>query len=255
MKKILAGALLASTITAGGFAAAAVAPIVSAGAQEKATTTQSQASEARPGRLATAEHKGVTEVLQGLVADGTLTQEQADRVAAALEAARPDGDHRPGAGHGEGMRAAFDAAAGVLDMSPEDLRAELQGGKTLAEVAEAHGVTLEDITAAVTDSIKTHIADEVAKGELTQDQADKMLSNLTEHVDHLVTKAPGAHGDHQAPNVSPADGQLGDDEVQSQTQADGTPSAQSGPEAHGRDQGGRPGRGGARGPARDSQAG
>ena len=61
--------------------------------------------------------------------------------------AEEDGEHghfRGRGGYGRGL----DAAAEVLGMEPEDLIAELRGGKTLAEIAEERGVdplALEDV--------------------------------------------------------------------------------------------------------------
>ncbi|MFM8564402.1 MAG: hypothetical protein ACKOCE_11025 [Acidimicrobiia bacterium] len=89
----------------------------------------------------------VTNRLQSLVDDGTLTTSQRDAVVTALEAARPD--HGPGAGHGGrrgGLRGKmFDAAAAAIGITADELKTEIQSGKTIAELAVANGKTAQEV--------------------------------------------------------------------------------------------------------------
>ena len=85
-------------------------------------------------------------VLDGLVSSGTLTQAQADAVTKALQDARPAMDHgggRWGGPRGGRLGASLEAAAKALGIDLDALRTELQSGKTLAEVATAHGVDVQ----------------------------------------------------------------------------------------------------------------
>lgn len=85
--------------------------------------------------------------LQSLVDDGTLTSTQLDAVVAALEAAH--GDHGPGMGHGGhrgGMRAEMlTTAADAIGITADELKAEIEAGKTIADVAVENGKTAQDV--------------------------------------------------------------------------------------------------------------
>jgi hypothetical protein len=78
--------------------------------------------------------------------------------------------------------AGLDAAAGALDLTPEDLSAELRAGKTLAQVAVEKGIdpaAVQQTVAAVTkDGPRAAIQQAVADGQLTQDNADWLLLGL-----------------------------------------------------------------------------
>lgn len=73
----------------------------------------------------------------------------------------------------------YDAQAEVLGLTPEELLAELYGGKTLADVAEARGVDLgtiqETMKAAWVEAMAEAIEEAVEDGRLSQDQADWLL--------------------------------------------------------------------------------
>ena len=89
-------------------------------------------------------------------------------------------------GRGFGFRggswAMFDAQAEALGLTPEELFAELHGGKSLADVAEAQGVELETVQEALrttrTDSMKEAIEQAVEGGQLSQEKADWLLKGL-----------------------------------------------------------------------------
>ena len=90
--------------------------------------------------------------LQSLVDDGTLTSAQVDAVIAALEAARPgDGPGHGGPGHGgPGHGGRFggeilDTAATAIGITADELKTALQGGQTIAQVATANGVDVQDV--------------------------------------------------------------------------------------------------------------
>ena len=62
-----------------------------------------------------------------------------------------------------------------LDMTVDELQAELKAGKTVAELAEEKGV---DLDAARVDAMKERIEQAVEDGTLSQEQADWMLQGL-----------------------------------------------------------------------------
>ena len=69
-------------------------------------------------------------------------------------------------------------AAETLDMEQADLVAELQGGKTLAEVANAHNVAAQDIVDAFLTPRADFLAQAVADGKITQADADAMQARM-----------------------------------------------------------------------------
>jgi hypothetical protein len=123
--------------------------------------------------------------LSKLVTDGTITQAQADSITAALEANRPagmpddgmggpgmgrhhgkggpgmGGEGKGGPGMGRGRGAGLEAAATALGITADELRTELQGGKSIADVATAKGVNVETVIDALVAEAKTRITDMV----------------------------------------------------------------------------------------------
>ncbi|MBU6242218.1 MAG: hypothetical protein KJS66_10565 [Acidobacteria bacterium] len=111
----------------------------------------------------------------------------------------PRGDHGPR----DGARIASDAVAKALGLTADELRTELQSGKSLADVAKAKGVDVETVKAAITADVKAHLDEEVASGEHTQAEADEKLSELATRLDDIVNgvrpagePGKGMGGDH-----------------------------------------------------------
>jgi len=130
-------------------------------------------------------------VLDGLVKAGTITQAQADAVTKALQDARPAMDHaggRWGGPRGGRLGASLDAAAKALGIDLDALRTELQSGKTLAEVATAHGIDVQKVIDALTADAKAKLDDAVKAGRITQEQADTRLSEMSTRLKDLVNQ-------------------------------------------------------------------
>jgi hypothetical protein len=99
----------------------------------------------------------------------------------------------PGGGRGLGQ-AELEAAAKVLDMTADELSAELQAGKTLQDVADEAGVAIEDVQAAIQAAhavaMRERIAQAVEDGTITQENADWLLEGL----DKGFIGGPGGFG-------------------------------------------------------------
>ncbi len=119
----------------------------------------------------------LTAHLQALVDDGTLTASQRDAVVAALEAARPADGGRHGGRHGGLRGEMLDTAATAIGITADELKTEIEAGKTIAEVAVANGATAQDVIDAL-------VAD--ASADLTQ-----RITDLVNGVRPSAT-APGA---------------------------------------------------------------
>jgi hypothetical protein len=153
-----------------------------ASAQDDATTTV-PAEGARP------KAGPFSGVLDGLVTNGTITQEQADAIVGAGEAARAErhanrveggmgrveggmgrveggmgrpemrGPGRPGGPGRGGMP--LENAAEAIGITVEELRTGLQSGQSLAVIAEANGVSADTLIEELTNDARTRITDMV----------------------------------------------------------------------------------------------
>jgi hypothetical protein len=150
--------------------------------------------------------------LAPLVEAGTITQAQADAVIAAIEeAGPPEGGHGgPGmrgghGGHGGHGGPGLEAAAGAIGITEDELRTALQGGDTLAEVAEANGVDPQAVIDALVAELRTRLDQKVADGDLSQDQADEKLASGTERITERMTSTLPERGQGR-PEGAPGDG-------------------------------------------------
>jgi len=155
----------------------------------------------------------IQEALAPLLADGTLTQAQIDKVAAALAGARPEGgkgprgggrDGRGGRGGpmGERRGEGLTLAAETIGITVDALRTELQGGKTIAEVATANNVTPQAVIDALIAQATTQIDQHVTDGDITVERATEIKANLVERTTRFVNDVGPKHrtgGDQPAP--------------------------------------------------------
>jgi hypothetical protein len=119
--------------------------------------------------------------------EGWLTEEQAERMQERFE--QGPGGHMGGGllkaprgfmGCGETSLVAV--AAEKLEMSVEDLHAELKDGKSIAEVAEEKSVDTQEIIDSYLAQLEEDLTQAVEDGKITQNQADWMLEQATERV-------------------------------------------------------------------------
>ena len=82
-----------------------------------------------------------------------------------------------------------DVTAEVTGLSVSDVIAELQSGKTFADIAEANGKTAEDLVDAYLADRKAVLDKAVADGRLTQEAADTMLATMKTNVEQHVDSA------------------------------------------------------------------
>ena len=116
----------------------------------------------------------VADALDDLVTAGTITQAQADAVAEALEAAKPErpfGGRRHGPGGLGFGRIGLDAAAEVIGIEEDDLRAALRDGTTLAELATENGVEVQAVIDALVAEGSERIDELVEDGRLDAEEA------------------------------------------------------------------------------------
>ena len=169
-------AIAASTL--GGVAAGAAffTPVI-AGAQDDAVETEQVAPE--PGSR-------ISEALQVLVDDGTLTEAQRDAVVEALQNARPErGESRERLGE-RSPRGGAGAIAEILGLEGNEIREALRNGSSIAELAEAQGIDSADIVDAIVAQNEERLAAAVENGRIDDAQAAEMLTQATERAEDLV---------------------------------------------------------------------
>ena len=126
-----------------------------------------------------------------LVAALTVTALAGAGLAFAQEPTPPAPGYVPGYGccgwgqgwHGMGL---IDALAELTGQEPAELYAEMQEGKTLLEVAQAHGVSAEQLVETALAYRAEVLQQRIEAGYLTQEQADWMLDHMEEEMlEHL----------------------------------------------------------------------
>ena len=175
MKKFLAATLVVGALGVGTAAVAAINPLGMASAQ---TSTPAPAETARP----------IDSVLSGLVADGTITQQQADTIKARLADVRQ--------GHHPIRNAAKDSvsvAASTIGVDAKDLVKELRTGKSIADVATEHGVAEQTVVDAIVTDLSSKIDQAATNGTITAERAATIEAKLPAKVTQLVEKTRGQH--------------------------------------------------------------
>ena len=149
------------------------------------TTTDSTTDTPASPPVADGDHAGprefFTTTLADLVTAGTITQEQSAAITTAIQANRPDGGmgghggFGPGGmgGHGGfgpggmggrggfGGGPALETAATAIGITADELKTELEAGKSIADVATEKGVDVQTVIAAIVAEQTANITDRV----------------------------------------------------------------------------------------------
>jgi hypothetical protein len=147
------------------------------------------------GRVETAAKDAQKELIDEAVQAGRLPAEAAARLKERVDAGgfvlpHAGGKHGPGGrgGPGRGIGVEHQALATWLGITPEQLHTELHAdnGKSLVQVAEAHGQTRETLITFLTDQVKARLTQAVTDGRLTQQQADEQMARFQQNVGQMV---------------------------------------------------------------------
>jgi hypothetical protein len=201
-------AALAATVVLAGAAFVGLAP--HADAQEPGDPTPASEHGARRGMFLerVAKKLGITrdqledaiqaaalDAVDEAEANGRLTAEQADNARERIES-------------GQGPRGFFDrrqdrrehrrdlvrkgiveSAAAALAMTFDELKAELQTGDSIADVAGEQGVSLDTVKVEITADAEAKLGVAVANGRITQERADAALARLSENLDEILNRS------------------------------------------------------------------
>jgi uncharacterized protein YidB (DUF937 family) len=152
--------VVAAALVAGGAAAIAATQLGSSGIASQAVIDDAaKRLGVDPGKLSDALRRALADQIDSLVASGRLSQAQGDALKQRIQSGQaPLFGGRFGFDHGHGFgrfgAVGLGAAAGYLGVSGPDLRNALASGKTLAQVAQEHGKSLEGLVSALVDAAK-----------------------------------------------------------------------------------------------------
>ena len=139
------------------------------------------------------------------VQSGKLTTEQAAKIKDAISSGKL-GALRRFIGRARlraaiGLRAQIvKSAATAINIQPSDLRSELKSGKSIADVAQEHNVSIDTVKTQITNDVKAKLDQAVKNGKITQQREDLALSKLQANLDKIVNKV---QGQKPAPSATP----------------------------------------------------
>lgn len=154
------------------------------------------AQEAQEAQEETVEPPGnpMAEVFDALVSSGTITQAQADAIKSALEAKLKElGKNGPAKRHlkrhmvrDARIHDLLTKAAEVIGIEVDELRDELRDDKSLAQVAEEHDVSADELTQALIDDANATIDAKVKEGKIDAERADDLKERAAERIPEIV---------------------------------------------------------------------
>jgi hypothetical protein len=183
-KKFIGAVALSSALAAGGVAGALLGtPSVSAAQEDSSSSVDaSTASSADTSSSDTSSSDNST--------NSESTDSGSDVQGDAAQAKDcPDG---PRGHHGPGLAAAAEA----LGMTEDELKTELESGKSIADVAGEKGVDVQTVIDALVADASAHIDQEVTDGHLTADEAAAKKAELNDRITAFVNgeMPPGGPG-------------------------------------------------------------
>lgn len=125
---------------------------------------------------------------------------------------RKDGDCDGEGPHRRHRHGDPEALAETLGLTVDELRAEFEAGNSLADIAAAQGVDVQDVIDQMVAEATERLDEAVANGDLTREEADAKLAELTERITERVNSVPGEDGEGRGPRRGPrgdGDGQRG----------------------------------------------
>ncbi len=190
-----AAALLAAT---GAGAAVAASQDSSPSSESKAVIDDAAKQLGIPSsKLSDALKQALSDRVDAAVAAGRVTKAEGDALKARIQSndfPLFGGPHR-GFGH-FGFIGRLESAAGYIGITEAQLRTELESGKSLAQVAKAHGKSVDGLIDALVAAAKDKLDNAVSAGHLTKAQETEMLSVLKDRITSAVNNTGGLGEPH-----------------------------------------------------------
>jgi hypothetical protein len=148
-------------------------------------------------KLSDALKQALSDRVDSAVAAGRMTKVEGDALKARIQShdfPLFGGPHR-GFGH-FGFIGRLESAAGYIGITEVQLRTELESGKSLAQIARAHGKSVDGLIDALVAAAKSKLDDAVSAGRLTKDQEIEMLGVLKDRITSAVNSTHGPGEPH-----------------------------------------------------------
>ncbi len=190
-----AAALLAAT---GAGAAVAASQDSSPSSESKAVIDDAAKQLGIPSsKLSDALKQALSDRVDAAVAAGRVTKAEGDALKARIQSNDFPlfGGHHRGPGH-FGFIGRLETAAGYIGITEAQLRTELESGKSLAQVAKAHGKSVDGLIDALVAAAKDKLDNAVSAGHLTKAQETEMLSVLKDRITSAVNNTGGLGEPH-----------------------------------------------------------
>ena len=141
------------------------------------------------GKLSDALKTALSDRVDAAVAAGRLTKAEGDALKQRITSDDFPllGGLRRGFGHG--LFGRLDAAAGYVGITEAQLRTELEGGKSLAQVAKDHNKSVDGLVNVLFADAKGKLDDAVSAGRLTMARENEMLGVLKDRITNMVNQA------------------------------------------------------------------
>jgi hypothetical protein len=196
--KIAAGAGAALAVVGAGAAVAADRLTPKAESQAIVNDAAKQLG-VDPAKLSDALEQALKNRIDAAVKEGRLTEEQGEAMKRRISAADfplfigpgftgPGFDRHRGPLRGPGHHWVrdLDAAAAYLGRTESELRAALESGKSLAQIAKEENKSVDGLVDALVKATTTRLDQAVTDGRLTKTARDKIVAGLREQTEAIV---------------------------------------------------------------------
>jgi uncharacterized protein (DUF2126 family) len=149
-------------------------------------------------QLKQAFRSAATQTVDDALANGDITQAQADKIKANIESGKNLGLGqllRTGRNVNmlQRLRAGIaKSAADAIGIQPKDLVSELKSGKSIADVASKHNVSLDAVKSKIMDNAKAALDKARENGRIDQAKEDAALQKLQANLDTILNKKRAA---------------------------------------------------------------
>lgn len=93
-----------------------------------------------------------------------------------------------------GARLAIETAASAIGVTPQDLRSQVRGGKTVAQVATEHGVDPATVVNAVVAALTQRIDEADAQGKIDANRVEQTKQKLPDFANRFVNETKLTRG-------------------------------------------------------------
>jgi len=199
--KIVVGAAALLAVTGGGVAVAASQASSPSSESKAVIDDAAKQLGISSSKLSDALTKALSDRVDAAVAAGRITKAEGDAIKQRITSSDFPlfgGFHR---GFGQfGFFGRLETAAGYIGITEAQLDTELQGGKSIAQVAKDHNKSVDGLIAAMVADAKTKLDSAVSAGRLTKAQETEMLGVLKDRITSKVNANGGMDGPHFRPD-------------------------------------------------------